>query len=130
MGDLTKNISRSELKCHCGKCDFAILDHEPVIEIVQNACDHFASMNDVERVTLIITSSARCTPHNKSVGSSDNSMHARACAIDHKIFLPNGQQIPPQHVANYYDMKHPDDLGIGVYDTFTHVDSRTVKARW
>lgn len=131
MGDLTKNISRHELKCKCCNCEFTILDHEQIIEIVQSACDYFAEKYNVERVKLIITSAARCNAHNKAIGSNDNSMHTRACAIDHKIFLPDGSQITTQEVADYYD-EHVSmgDMGIGVYDTFTHIDDRSEKARW
>jgi len=129
MGDLTKNISRHELICKCGACSFTVLDHEEVIGIVQGACDYFAEKYQVDRVKLVITSAARCTNHNKSIGSKDNSMHARACAIDHQIFVDN-VQIPTKEVAKYYDAHFGDRLGIGTYDSFVHVDSRNIKARW
>lgn len=131
MGDLTKNISRHELVCKCGKCDVTTLDDEPVIDIVQDTCDYFASENNVDKVTLIITSAARCYTYNRGrkVGSNDNSQHPRARAIDFKIFI-DGKQIDPQLVYNQLNDKHPRKLGLGNYVTFTHVDTRPNKARW
>ena len=129
MGDLTKNISRHELKCKCNNCEVTILDYEPVIEIVQDTCDYFAKENSVDKVTLIITSGARCYVYNREVGSTDNSQHPRACAIDFKIFI-NGRQIDPKLVYAYLDEKYPDSLGLGKYTTFTHIDTRPKKDRW
>lgn len=129
MGDITKNISKSELFCHCGNCKVRIQYHEPIIQMVQGACDHFALEFGVEKVTLEITSPARCRDHNLSVGSNDESQHLRCNAEDIKIFV-NGVQIPPNLVYEYFDNKYPDSMGLGLYDTFTHIDSREKKARW
>jgi hypothetical protein len=132
MGDLTKNISRHELLCKCGNCDVRILDEEPIIQIVQETCDHFAKVHNVDKVSLYIGRGASCYVHNRSedVGSNDNSQHPRACAIDFKIFLPNKTQIDPKIVYSYLDDKYPDSLGLGLYVTFNHADTRPNKARW
>ncbi len=136
MGDLTKNISRHELLCKCGNCDVRILDEEPIIQIVQDACDHFANLHNVDRVYLDIGRGASCYQYNRipvvqgGPGSNDNSQHPRACAIDFKIFIPNKFPVDPQHVYNYLNDKYPDSLGLGSYVTFTHADTRPIKARW
>jgi hypothetical protein len=135
VGDITKNISQHELNCECGAHDCRVTIHkdEPVIKIWQKACDHFARQAQVEKMRLEITSGARCYTYNRSpeVGSSDMSQHPRCCAIDGKIFFPNGDQVPPQKVYEYFDDRWPDKLGLGNYKTFTHVDTRrTGKARW
>lgn len=129
MGDLTTNISRHELECKCGKCEVTILDAEPVIGIVQDACDYFASINNTDKVTLIITSAARCYAYNREVGSTDNSQHPRARAIDFKIFI-NSKQVDPQLVYAHLNNEYPNSLGLGNYVTFTHVDTRPNKSRW
>ena len=36
----------------------------------------------------------------------------------------------PDMVYDYLDKKYPDKYGIGKYKTFTHIDSRSKKARW
>ena len=133
MGDLTKNISKHELLCKCGNpdCSFTVLDYEDVIDVVQECCNHFAVEYGVDKVTLIITSAARCNTHNKSpeVGSNDNSRHTRGDAIDFKIKV-KGLQLEPRVVYDYLDAKYTGRYGVGLYKTFTHVDTRSVVARW
>ena len=131
MGDISANINRYEIKCKCGKCNVTIQDHEPVIEIVQQVCDHFADLYNVDKVVLEITSAARCYEYNRSrnVGSNDESQHPRCCAMDIKLFV-NGKQIPPSYVFVYLNDFYPTRLGIGNYKTFTHVDTRNKKSRW
>lgn len=136
MGDLTKNISRHELLCKCGNCNVTILDDEPVIQIVQDACDHFAKINNVHKVYLYIGRGASCFVWNRTPvkdggpGSNDNSQHPRACAIDFKIFLLNKKQISTKDIRNYLNDKYPNALGLGLYFSFNHVDTRPNKARW
>ena len=125
MGDLTKNISRHELVCKCGDCNVTVLDNEPVIQIVQGACDHFADVCGVDKVLLIITSAARCYIYNRTeeVGSNDNSQHPRACAIDFQIYA-NGVQVPTTVVDRYLRKKYPGIYGFGLYNSFNHADTR------
>jgi uncharacterized protein YcbK (DUF882 family) len=130
MGDLTKNISRHELRCHCGKCEFSVEDYEPVVKAVQMACDHFADTYSITKVALQITSPARCREHNLKIGSNDRSQHVRGRALDIKLFINLTDQIPPKLVYKYLDKRFPNKLGLGLYDSFTHVDTRPVKARW
>lgn len=136
MGDLTKNISRHELTCNCGKCNVRILDDEPIIQIVQDVCDHFAKVYDVKRVLLNISRGASCYEYNRlpidqgGVGSTDNSQHPRACAIDFSISLPGGKRINARRVYDYLNYKYPDSMGLGSYRKFTHADTRPNKARW
>ena len=131
MGDLTKNISRHELICKCGDCNVTILKEEPVINVVQDTCDHFAEEYETEKVTLIINRGASCYTYNRSkeIGSNDNSQHPRACAIDFKIFVEK-DQVAPSVVNKYLNEKYPNSLGLGLYTTFNHVDTRPQKARW
>lgn len=131
MGDLTKNISAHELLCKCGNCNVTILPQEPIIQILQETCDHCAKEYGVDKVTLIINRGASCYVYNRSdkIGSNDNSQHPRACAIDFKIFIGK-VQVPPNLIYEYLNKKYPDSLGLGVYTTFNHADTRPNKARW
>ena len=124
MGDLTKNISRHELKCKCGNCDFQSMDFE-TINVVQEACDHFAKKLGVDKVRLDINSAHRCFVHNTAIGSSNLSQHPRGNAMDIKI-----SQVSPKDLYLYLDAKYPDKYGIGMYSSFTHIDTRSKKARW
>lgn len=124
MGDLTKNISRHELACQCDKCNCHTADWE-VIEIVQEACDHFAKELGLAKVVLGISSAHRCAKHNKDVGGADDSQHLYGTALDIRI---NG--VSPASIYQYLDSKYPDRLGLGLYNSFVHVDTREGKARW
>ncbi|WP_027252051.1 D-Ala-D-Ala carboxypeptidase family metallohydrolase [Photobacterium halotolerans] len=124
MGDLTKNISRHELACKCGACDHQTADFETVM-IVQDACDHFAEKLEVGKVVLNIHSAHRCYRHNDAVGGAKKSQHRLGSALDISI-----RNVLPKDVYAYLDAKYPDRLGLGLYDTFVHVDTRKGKARW
>jgi uncharacterized protein YcbK (DUF882 family) len=126
MGDITKNISRRELKCRCGNCGCEFVDYQ-AIEAVQGACDYFAEIRGLERVTLHITSAARCPDHNAAVGGAKKSKHVAAGAIDHYI-----QWVSAEDLAEYYRGKYPGKFGIGEYQDkgFVHLDSRSTEARW
>lgn len=124
MGNLTKNISRFELKCKCGSCRHQAVDFE-TIKILQETCDHFAEVLGQDKVVLEIHSAARCPTHNASVGGKPESRHLYGDAIDFSI-----KHIAPSQVYKYLDAKYPDSFGLGSYSTFTHFDTRPWKARW
>lgn len=132
MGDLTKNISKHELICKCGNCSVTILPEEPIIQIVQDVCDYYAIEFNVDKVTLIINRGASCYVYNRSdkIGSNDNSQHPRACAIDFKILIGRMIRVPPDLIHEYLEEKYPDSLGLGLYRSFNHVDTRPIAARW
>jgi uncharacterized protein YcbK (DUF882 family) len=129
MGDLTKNISRHELKCKCGKCEVTIQDHEPIIRVVQRLCDIAAKAAGVEKVMLAITSAARCYEYNREVGSNDNSQHPRCNAMDVKLFA-NGNQISTKMITDIINMEIDHQGGAGQYPTFNHLDMRNKYTRW
>lgn len=132
MGDLTKNISRHELKCKCGKCNVTIQDHEPIIQVVQDVVDWFqGGLHSDIYVAVRITSAARCYEYNRSgmVDSNDESQHPRCSAMDIQIFIA-GRKVKARKVYDYLNTKYPKKYGIGNYDTFTHIDTRAIRARW
>ena len=114
---LSKNLSRSEFACKCGRCGFDTADVE-LVGMVQDVRDHFGT-------TVIITSACRCPKYNKAVGGGDKSQHLLGRAAD--IVVPG---VSPAEVHRYLFDKYPDQYGLGRYDTFTHVDSRRGPARW
>ena len=117
MGDLSKNLSRSEFKCNCGRCDYDTVDHE-LVDVIQDVRDHFDA-------SVTITSGNRCQYYNDSIGGAKKSYHPRGRAADIKV-----SGIDPSDVQQYLLHKYPDQYGIGKYNNFTHVDTRTSKARW
>lgn len=116
MGDLSDNLSRHEFACKCG-CGFDTVDVK-TLDVIQRVCDYF-------RTSVIITSGCRCVEHNVAVGGSKNSQHVKARAGDCKF-----KNTTPEEVYEYLDEKYPDSLGLGLYNTFIHIDTRTGKARW
>ena len=117
MGDLSKHYSRSEFLCSCG-CGNDSVDYETVM-VAEDVREHFGA-------PVTITSAYRCLTWNRvpvdegGPGSTDGSQHPRARAIDIKV-----EGVEPSVVFKYLDTKYPTKYGIGVYNSFTHLDTRT-----
>lgn len=126
MGNITKNISRHELRCRCGNCNYEYADYE-TIKAIQGACDFFAEKMGMHKAVLIITGPARCPEYNAEVGGADQSMHKNGGGIDHII-----KSVSPRLLASYYDRLYPNKFGIGTYTSknFVHLDARPIAARW
>jgi len=116
MTKLTKNLSREEFACKCG-CGFNTVDFE-LANVCQDLADHFGDV-------IYINSGCRCEEHNKNVGGSKTSQHLLGRAADVRL-----KHTPPNRVQEYLHGKYPSSLGLGSYDTFTHIDTRDTRARW
>ncbi len=114
---LSRSFTRGEFKCQCGKCDYDTVDAELVM-VLQGVRDHFGA-------SVFVTSGNRCVEHNRNIGGSSNSYHVRGRAADIQV-----RGYSPAIVQNYLLDTYPDKYGIGKYDNFTHIDTRTVKGRW
>ena len=115
MGNISKHFNRSEFACHCG-CGFDTADIG-LVELLEKVRKHFGK-------PVTISSACRCEHHNKSVGGSDDSKHKLGRAAD---IVVKGKT--PDQVADFINQSYPE-CGMGVYGTFTHLDSRGHKARW
>ncbi len=117
MGDLSENFSRYEFRCH--HCSLVGVDIEliPVLE------DLRAWAGDI----VHIISGFRCAEWNASpsVGGGRLSFHLTGRAADIKAAGKT-----PNQVQKYLLRKYPDKYGIGMYNTFTHIDVRSTKGRW
>ncbi len=116
MIKLSEHFSREEFSCKCG-CGLDTVD-VALLPILEDLRTHFGH-------PIIITSGCRCWLKNHSVGGSDQSQHIIGRAVDLKM-----TSISAEIVADYLLFKYPDSYGIGRYDTWTHIDTRNVKARW
>lgn len=114
MGDISKNFNRSEFACKCG-CGMDTVD-TGLLFMLQDIRDKFGP--------IMINSANRCETHNKSVGGSDASQHKKSRAAD---IVPLVASL--EEVARYIDQSY-SNCGLGVYNSFIHVDSRNHKARW
>ena len=72
-----------------------------------------------------IHSGYRTPEYNKTVGGAAHSQHTYGTAADLSV-----QGVEPAEVARFARQLMPDWGGVGVYDTFTHIDVREVKADW
>jgi uncharacterized protein YcbK (DUF882 family) len=117
MGDISEHFSRSEFACNCG-CGFNVVDAE-LIKILEGVHVYFGR-------AIGINSGARCAAYNAmQEHSAKKSQHLLGKAADINVV-----GIDPEKVATFLEEKYPNKYGIGRYNTFTHVDVRSVKARW
>ena len=115
---LSENFKVKEFACKDGS-DPIFISPE-LVEVLQAIRDHFGK-------AVTITSAYRTSAHNKSkkVGGKAYSQHLYGTAADIKV-----KGVKPREVAAFAETLLPDRGGIGVYDTFVHVDVRQSKARW
>lgn len=129
MGDLSKNFSRNEFACKCG-CGFDTVDVQliDILEVVWQ----FADSHSNDKIFVKINSGCRCLQHNGHVGGGENSKHLIGRAADNCVAPSKKDQVvvTPEQVFYFLDSKYPDTLGLGLYESFVHVDSRKNKARW
>ena len=114
---LSESFVRSEFKCNCGLCDYDTVDTE-LIDVLQSLRDYIGT-------PITITSGNRCPEYNASIGGARASYHIRGRAADIQV-----QGASPAVIQGYLDNAYPDKFGIGSYSSFTHIDTRTKKARW
>lgn len=120
---LTSNFSLSEFECKCG-CDMPEYVEKNIIELANNL--QFLR-NVVGQIDL--TNAYRCKEHNADVGGAVNSQHLEGKAADIKSSAFNPEQIGII-IDNLMNAELFELGGIGLYNTFTHVDIRGSIARW
>ena len=120
---ITKNFSIEEFQCRCG-CNMPEFVKKNVIELAENLQ---IIRDEVGRLDL--TNAYRCKDHNSDVGGSTSSQHLVGKAADVK-----SESIKPKEMAQIVnDLMKNEKIktgGIGIYNTFTHIDIRGVRARW
>lgn len=117
MGDLSRNFSRHEFACNCG-CGRDTIDYETV-RVLEDLRQHY---NQV----ITINSAYRCAAKNTAVGGSTHSQHLYGRAVDFTV-----AGVHPSDVQDYLKFLYRGKYGIGSYNTFTHVDTRSgTPARW
>lgn len=112
---VSTNFRVKEFACTDGS-DAVFVDSE-LIDVLQKIRNHFGA-------AVTITSAYRTHTHNKAVDGTQFSQHLYGRAADIKV-----KNIKPSKVADYAE-KILSKGGIGRYNTFTHIDVRSTKARW
>ena len=126
---ITENFSYKELSCKgadasCGGCNSL-----PITDLLYYHMDKLQSLRTTLGAPLRITSGHRCERHNRSVGGAPNSMHLHI-ATDVQPFGENEEVLQDvEKIASEMTFR-----GIGVYNSFVHLDSRAFigreLARW
>ncbi len=120
---LTDNFSMDEFECKCG-----CIMPEFVKKNVQELAENLQVLRDVVG-RLDPTNGYRCKEHNADVGGVVNSQHLKGKAADIK-----SKTLNPKEIATVVDdlMKNEKFKlgGVGIYNTFTHVDIRGSRPRW
>lgn len=112
---LSDNFQVKEFRCKDGSDKILIsLDTIKVLQAVRN---YFGQ-------PITITSGYRTPSHNKVVGGASKSQHVYGTAADFKV-----KNVPPKAVVSYLEKYYPKH-GIGLYSSWTHVDSRGYKVYW
>lgn len=113
---LSTNFKSTEFDCHGSGCCTSTKVDENLVKYLQKIRDHFGK-------SVNINSGYRCSKHNANVGGASKSNHMEGMAAD---IVVSG--VKPLEVAQYAE--HIGMKGIGVYSSFTHVDTRTSKYFW
>ena len=113
---LSTNFKVSEFKCNDGSDKVLISDE--LVSLLQDIRDHFGK-------AVVINSAYRTETYNKKVGGATHSQHILGTAADIVI-----SGVSPLEVAQYAEYLQPKSGGIGVYQSFTHVDVRATRSRW
>ncbi|MCI0508604.1 peptidase M15-like protein [Chromohalobacter marismortui] len=117
MTRISPNFQRHEFACSCG-CGFDTVDSE-TLAVLEEVRGHFDT-------PVIVTSGCRCPEYNAQIGGAEHSQHKLGRAADIQV-----KGVDPGEVHAYLVELYPGRYGIGRYDTFTHVDTRTDgPARW
>lgn len=113
---VSNNFKVGEFSCADGS-DPIFISPE-LVSVLQNIRAHFGK-------PVTITSAYRTAAHNKKVGGVSDSMHLYGAAADIKV-----KDVSPRQAAQYAEKLLTGKGGIGVYETFVHIDVRPTKARW
>lgn len=115
---ISPHFRKEEFACSCG-CSNQPDVPPRLLEILEDIREHFLGK------AVVINSGYRCYSYNKLVGGSSASQHLVGKAVD--IIVGS---TPANEVQEYVLEKYPNELGIGSYSSFTHIDVREGKARW
>ena len=122
---LTKNFKLSEFRCKCGKCNMS----NEVFANVQNVANNLQVLRDALKTPININSAVRCKNHNQLVKGSPKSQHLLGKAVD----IITNKFIVNQIYDVVIKLQKQGKIkfnGIGIYNTFLHLDLRDNKTEW
>lgn len=117
-GDVCLSSSFRVREFACKDGSDTVLVSDRLAALLQQIRDHFGR-------PVVISSGYRTAAHNTKVGGASRSQHLYGTAADIVV-----AGVEPLAVAQYAEYLQPDCGGIGLYQTFTHVDVREKRSRW
>lgn len=102
----------------CGDGSDAVLVAPRLVMVLETIRAHFGA-------PVVIHSAYRTPQYNAKVNGVAHSQHCYGMAADISV---SGQK--PETVAAFARSIMPDWGGVGVYDSFCHIDVREAKADW
>ena len=113
---IATNFRAREFDCQGHDCCSETLVDEKLVQYLQQIRDHFGKP--------VYLTAYRCKTHNaKTPNAAPNSYHVYGQAADFHI---NG--VAPAEIAKYAESIGVK--GIGLYDSFVHIDTRESKSFW
>ena len=105
--------------------EFACRDGTDLVKIDTALVELLERIRAAAGGAVTVSSGYRTVSYNQKVGGARASQHLLGRAAD--IQVRGASPLLVGQIAEYYLGGHG---GIGVYQTFTHVDTRTARARW
>lgn len=103
----------------CNDNSRVVVLNDELVTVLETARLHFGK-------AIKINSGYRTVAYNSTLkDASPKSQHTHGNAADIVI-----SDVKPIDVYNYFNETYPDTYGVGIYNTFVHVDVRPSKARW
>ncbi len=103
----------------CNDNSRVVVLNDELVTVLETARLHFGK-------AIKINSGYRTVAYNSTLkDASPKSQHTHGNAAD---IVVSG--VKPIDVYNYFNETYPDTYGVGIYNTFVHIDVRPSKARW
>lgn len=113
---LSDHFKANEFACKDGTD--TIFVSPDLVTTLEQIRKHFAA-------PVIINSGYRTETYNKKIGGATYSQHKYGTAADIVV-----KGVTPAEVAKYAETIMAGLGGIGIYNSFTHIDVRKIKSRW
>lgn len=121
---LTENFSLWEFECSCG-CDTP----EDVLVNIKNLAEELQKIRNHIGEPIGVNSGYRCIEYNRYIGSNDSSQHVKGKASDIAVEGISPEELLDE-VRYLIDCEDLNIKGIGIYNTFLHLDTRKKPAYW
>lgn len=113
-----KKDGEIQLSDHFKVKEFACKDGSDEIKISDKLITALETIRNYFNKSVTISSGYRTSSYNKKVGGTSNSQHTKGKAADIIV-----KDIPCEYVQNYV-YSELQDISVGFYKTFTHIDVR------